>query len=88
MADRMTAMEVAFATLSATLSTKLDALIAATSAASTDHETRLRAQEVRPVPDPTHEARLSKLEKAWWMAAGAATVLGGSAGAIVGAIWG
>lgn len=88
MADRMTAMEVAFATLSATVTTKLDALIVATNAANTDHEGRLRVQEARPTPDPTHEARITKLEKAWWMLAGAALVAGGSAGGIVSAIWG
>jgi hypothetical protein len=86
--DRMTALEVAFASLSATVTTKLDALIAATSAANTDHEARLRVQEAKPAPDPTHEQRIAKLEKAWWMVAGAALVVGGSAGGIVSAIWG
>lgn len=88
MADRMTAMEVAFATLSATVTTKLDALIAATEAARTDHETRLRVQEVKPTPDPTHEGRLAKLERAWWMLTGAAIVAGGASGGIITTIWG
>lgn len=64
MSERMTAMEVAFATLAATLGTKLDALIVAVGTNHTDHETRVRTLETRPQVDPTHETRLVVLERA------------------------
>lgn len=98
MSDRMTSMEIAFASMSATLGTKLDALIVAVSTQHTDHEARVRALEVRAPADPSHEQRidalekaqddthgprLSRLEKALYLAMGGAIVLGGSAGGIV-----
>lgn len=64
MTDRLTSMEVSFATLAATLGTKLDALIVAVGTNHADHEARVRALEVRPAPDATHEARLTILERA------------------------
>ena len=63
MSERMTAMEVAFATLAATLGTKLDALIVAVGTNHADHESRVRALEVRPAVDPTQESRLGALER-------------------------
>jgi hypothetical protein len=99
--DRMTAMEIAFATMTATLGTKLDALTTAVSSQHGDHEARLRAVEVRPVVDLTHEVRLqrleadgdatvpvrlAKLERAYWLLIGGAVVLGGSAGGIA-SVW-
>lgn len=88
MSDRMTSLEIAFATLGATVTTKLDALIVAVSAQHSDHEARVRALEVKPAPDATHEGRIAKLERAWWMLAGAALALGGGAGALVNALFG
>lgn len=88
MTDRMTAMEIAFATLGATLGTKLDGLTAAVTAQHSDHEARVRLLEAKPLPDPTHEERISKMERAWWMLTGAALAAGGGAGALVSAIWG
>lgn len=80
--ERITALEVAVATLGATLSTKLDSLIAATSATTNDHETRIRALEARPAPDPALSDRVTKLEKARYIVTGAALLAGGSAGTI------
>ncbi|QJY51245.1 hypothetical protein [Pseudonocardia broussonetiae] len=88
MSERMTAIEIAVATLGATLGTKLDNLTAAVNAQHTDHEARMRVVETRPAVDPTHEERISKLERAWWMLTGAAMVAGGGAGGIITAIWG
>lgn len=81
--DRIAALEVAVATLGATLTTKLDALISATQATNTDHEARIRALEARPMPDPELADRVSKLEKARWVVTGAALMVGGGAGGIV-----
>lgn len=74
--DRLRSLEVAFATLSATVSTKLDTLIATTSKVSDDHEKRIRAVEDRAVPDPTLEDRVAALEKRVWTAAGWITGVG------------
>jgi hypothetical protein len=68
----MTSLEVSFATLSATLGTKLDGVAAAVDSLATavstqhgDHEGRMRLLEGRPAPDKDlsdHEARLRVLE--------------------------
>ncbi len=76
------------------IKTKVDILLTA----HTDHETRIRAVEQRPVGSPSveaaskdhearlvdHETRLRVLEKARWVLVGAAAVIGGVAGKVVG----
>lgn len=57
MSDRLRDLEVAFATLSATLTTKIDALIADGAPRHLDHETRLRAL--------TSELAAMKIRVAW-----------------------
>lgn len=91
--QRMTSLEVAFATLSATLSTKLDALAdqmkaggASRAGLDRDIEARLRVLEADK-PDPTHEPRISKLEQWRWLITGAALAGGGVMGGIVSAVW-
>lgn len=81
--DRMTALEVALATLGATLGTKLDALIVTVASTHNDHETRIRGLEMRPHGDAELDDRVTKLERFWYLAAGAAIALGGGAGALV-----
>lgn len=84
--QRMTSMEVAFATLSATLSTKLDALADKMEPRAADVEARLRVLEADK-PDPTHETRIAKLEQWRWLITGAALAGGGIMGGVVSAVW-
>lgn len=51
------------------------------------HEIRLSAIE-KSVPDPDHEARLRKLERAVWIAGGIALAGGGALGSILSSITG
>lgn len=93
MSDRMGALEIAMATLGATLTTKLDALMTAVDRQRLDHETRLRALEARPTQDRAVQqlaaqvtelqTRCSRLERGWYVLLGAAIVFGGTAGALV-----
>lgn len=82
----MTALEIAFATLTATLTTKFDELCKRLEPQAADVEARLRVLEADR-PDPTHETRLSKLEQWKWTLTGAAIAGGGAAGGIMSAIW-
>lgn len=75
----MTALEVAFASLSATVTTKLDNLADRMEPRASDVEARLRVLEADR-PDPSHEARISKLEQWRWLLTGAAVAGGGAAG--------
>lgn len=77
--QRMTSLEVAFATLSATLSTKLDGIADRMEPRAADVEARLRVLEADR-PDGTHEPRISKLEQWRWLITGAAIAGGGAAG--------
>lgn len=64
--------------------TKVDMLVTQGS----DHETRLRLIEARPVPDPArerdHETRIRALERVRWVALGLAVAGGGLAGKVAG----
>lgn len=51
------------------------------------HESRLVSLE-KSTPDPDHEQRIRKLERALWIISGAASVGGGAAGAIVSQLFG
>lgn len=50
-------------------------------------EARITAVENR-IPDPDHEARLRKLERAMWMVAGVAAAGGGTAGGLISQLFG
>jgi hypothetical protein len=63
----------------ARIETKLDNVIHS----SSDHEMRLRALEA--VTPKDQESRLRKLERALWLATGAASVIGGGSGATLAA---
>lgn len=60
------------------METKLDHTIGT----STTLESRIAGLE-KSIPDPDHELRIRKLERAIWIAAGAATVGGGVVGNLV-----
>ena len=84
--QRMGALEVAVAEPRATLSTKLDSLADRMEPRAADVEARLRVLE-GDRPDPSHEARLSKLEQWRWLITGAAAAGGGAAGWLTSTLW-
>lgn len=73
-ADRLRDLELAFATLSATLTTKLDNIAESIKADSTRHD--------------DHENRIRGLEMKVWVACGAALAGGGAVGTIGGYLLG
>lgn len=93
--DRLRDLELGFATLSATLTTKIDGIAEAIKSDGNrhdDHEARIRALEAVKT-DSTghddHERRIRALEMKVWVACGAAlaggSVLGTLGGFLVGA---
>ncbi|ALL74273.1 hypothetical protein AD006_01145 [Pseudonocardia sp. EC080610-09] len=51
------------------------------------HEVRISKLEDR-VPDPDHESRIRKLEKAVWIASGIAAAAGGTLGSLIAPVLG
>jgi len=71
--------------------TELRVLIAQHSERHADHEARIRTLEQRVDPSSTstdHETRIRKLERTVWLAAGAASAVGGALGAWMSAVAG
>lgn len=69
--------------------TRLDVLLAQTATNHTDHEARIRTLEQRVDPsNADHETRIRKLERTVWLAAGAASAVGGALGAWMSAVAG
>lgn len=71
--------------------TRLDVLIAQTATQHSDHESRIRTLEQRIDPSGAstdHETRIRKLERTVWLAAGAASAVGGALGAWMSAVAG
>lgn len=84
--ERLRDLEIGFARLEATMTTKLDELTKTLTPRHEDHEARIRVLEASH--DETITLRLSKLEQWKWTIVGAALAGGGGAGGIAAAILG
>ncbi|MGE3414108.1 MAG: hypothetical protein AB7L91_18025 [Dehalococcoidia bacterium] len=80
--DRLRELEIRFTRMEATLTTKLDELTRSLQPRNEDVEARLRLLEA--TSDPTHEARIGRLEQWRWLVTGASLAAGGAAGSVAG----